>query len=123
MRATRHHADEADRRRWPGRITAVLFAGLLLALVEYGLRLVGFGGFPPLVAELGGVDGRLLVEVQPEGTQSYFFGAVPGRGSARTSTFYEPKRAGTIRILMAGESAVLGFPQPRPLSAASFLEW
>jgi len=111
------------RRKWPGRAAALLLAVMLLAALEGVFRLAGYGGFPPLVTEIGTVDGRMLVEVDPLGMQSYFFGAVPGRGSGKRSTFYQPKDTNTFRIVLAGESAILGFPHPKPLTAAHFLEW
>lgn len=110
-------------KKWTSRGLALLFAGLLLVVVEGALRLSGYGGFPPLVREIGEVDGRMLHEIDTQSTQSYFFGAVPGRGSARGSNFFEPKGTNTVRIVLAGESAILGIPQPRPLTAGAFLEW
>lgn len=111
------------RRRWPGRVAALGFAVLLLGGTEFALRRAGFGGFPPLVREIGEVGGRRLFEVEAVAMQSYFATHRAGRGSGRQSSFYEPKSPDTIRIVLAGESALLGYPQPPPLSAASFLAW
>lgn len=116
-------AQRVARGTWQGRLCGLAFAVILLCVLELFFRIVGFGGLPNLVTEIGDVNGRTLVEVEPRAMQSYFFGSVPGRGSGRKTSFYHPKSPRETRIVLAGESAILGFPQPKPLTAASFLEW
>lgn len=112
----------ARRRPWR-RLALAAIPLALLAALEGGLRWRGFGGHPSVVREIGTVNGRRLVEVEARATRDYFLGAVPGRGGGRQSSFYQPKDSNTVRIVLAGESAILGFPQPPPLTAGAFLAW
>lgn len=95
---------------------------VLLAVSEAALRLAGQGGHAPLFREIGAAAGGLLVEVDWRGSQSYFFNRKPGRGACHQQSFLMPKPPGVVRIFLAGESAIQGFPQPLPLSAGAFLE-
>ena len=109
-------------KRWLFRLTLIALPLLILAAIEGGLRWRGLGGLPPLMREIGVVDGRLLVELDWQGSASYFFSAHPGRGTSRQQSFFMPKPPGTLRIMLAGESAARGYPYALPLTAGSFLE-
>ncbi|MBP7828390.1 MAG: SGNH/GDSL hydrolase family protein [Kiritimatiellae bacterium] len=111
------------RRGFWSRLALAAVPLALLAALEGGLRWRGYGGHPPVIREIGAVNGRRLVEVEARATRDYFLGTVPGRGGGRQSSFYQPKDSNTVRIVLAGESAILGFPQPPPLTAGSFLAW
>ncbi|MBU1694961.1 MAG: hypothetical protein KKC51_13490 [Verrucomicrobia bacterium] len=87
------------------------------------LRLAGWGGYPAFLREAGRLpSGEMLCLVEPAASKPYFF-ANPNRpGYAEQTTFLMPKPAGTVRIFLVGESAAKGYPQPRNLSMASFLQ-
>jgi len=108
-------------RRWLFRFAALLLPVLLFAILEGALRLAGYGGHPPILAELGEVDGRRYIGTHPAGIGP-FFSASPDRpGSMDRQVFTMPKDAGTVRIVIVGGSAAQGYPQPRPLKLSAFL--
>lgn len=112
----------AKGRVWWGRLALLLSPVLLIAPIEGLARLRGYGGYPPVFREIGDVDGARLVELDWQGSASYFFSARAGRGASRQQSFFMPKPAGVYRILLAGESAARGYPHPLPLTAGAFLE-
>ena len=94
-----------------------------LAVVELGLRLFGWGGYPAFIREVGEVEpGVRLCMVEPDASRPYFFANPTRPGYADQSSFRMPKPAGTVRVFLFGESAAKGYPQPRNLSIAAFLE-
>lgn len=94
-----------------------------LALLEVGLRLAGFGGYPDFFRATGEVaPGQTLVITVPDATRPYFFADPERAGYAEESEFVMPKPAGTFRIMLVGESAAKGYPQPRNLSMSAFLQ-
>lgn len=80
---------------------------VLLALLEGGLRLVGFGtSFDFLVSE----NGRDVYRTNPHFTELFFpasFGLKPA-----TLRLTKEKAPGTYRIFVIGESAATGVPEP-----------
>jgi lysophospholipase L1-like esterase len=115
--------------RW-FRLAAVLAPAVLLLLAEAALRLAGFGGYPPLwkPALVKGKSSTLF-ETNP-GALTVFF-SNPGaprrnglvlQGDMRFERVLMPKPKSLLRVAMLGESSVEGFPYPRNLTAASFLE-
>ncbi len=102
-------------------ISIALPLALLLAL-EGALRLFGFGGYPATFQRVGTLDdGSTLVITDNPGPASYFFANRSRPGTLSQSSFVMPKPAGVFRIVIAGESAAKGFPQPKVLGSASFL--
>jgi tetratricopeptide (TPR) repeat protein/nitrate reductase NapE component len=100
----------------------VLFPVLALALVEGGLRLFGWGGYPPFITQVGTLpSGETLCVVDADATRPYFFANPDRPGFAEESAFRMPKPANTVRIFLIGESAAKGYPQPRNLAMSSFL--
>ena len=94
-----------------------------LVLLELGLRLAGFGGYPSFFRDTGELSpGQSLVITVPDATRPYFFADPDRAGYAEESEFVMPKPAGTFRIMLVGESAAKGYPQPRNLSMGSFLQ-
>jgi lysophospholipase L1-like esterase len=94
-----------------------------LGLVEVVLRLFGWGGYPAFIREIGEVEpGSALCMVEPDASRPYFFANPTRPGYADQTSFRMPKPAGTFRVFLFGESAAKGYPQPRNLSMASFLE-
>jgi tetratricopeptide (TPR) repeat protein len=106
-------------RRWVLRCARpVLFTLVLLALVELGLRLAGYG-VPMRFAIEREIGGRTMWVDNPHFTWQ-FFGkhlARDGRPFALTPT----KPDGTVRIFVMGGSAAQGFPEPA-FSIARFLD-
>ncbi|MBP7829499.1 MAG: hypothetical protein KA248_06240 [Kiritimatiellae bacterium] len=87
------------------------------------MRLSGRGGYPAFLREAGRLpSGETLCLVEPAASKPYFFANPDRPGYADQSTFVMPKPAGTVRIFLIGESAAKGYPQPRNLSMAAFLQ-
>ncbi len=105
------------------RILAIALPFLVLVSIEGGLRLWGRGGYPPFLREAGHLPtGETLCLVEPAASKPYFFANPDRPGYAEQTNFRMPKPAGTIRIFLVGESAAKGYPQPRNLSMAAFLQ-
>lgn len=107
-----------------------LFMGITLAIplvalaaAELGLRLAGWGGYPAFFRIAGQLpSGASVALVEPAATKPYFFANPTRPGYAEETNFLIPKPADTVRIFIVGESAAKGYPQPRNLSMASFLQ-
>jgi hypothetical protein len=94
-----------------------------LAMVEGGLRLGGWGGYPTFFRTAGQLpSGASIALVEPAATKPYFFANPTRPGYAEETNFLMPKPADTVRIFIVGESAAKGYPQPRNLSMAAFLQ-
>ena len=94
-----------------------------LGVVEVVLRLFGWGGYPAFIRAVGEVEpGSTLCMVEPDASRPYFFANPTRPGYADQTSFRMPKPANTVRVFLFGESAAKGYPQPRNLSIASFLE-
>jgi len=94
-----------------------------LALLEGALRLAGWGGYPPFLRLAGSLpSGEQVALVEPAASKPYFFANPTRPGYAEETNFLMPKPAGTVRIFLVGESAAKGYPQPRNLGMASFLQ-
>ena len=111
----------------------VAFAIAVVGLAELALRLAGFGGSAELVRPLdlppelaATPPGQRLFEIDPALAEIYFARAGPGGaafvGGHRRELVTLPKSAGTLRIVLCGASTIEGFPMPRQLTAARFLE-
>ena len=111
--------------RWKRRIfllVTLLVPVAVLAAAELALRACGWGGYPPFVAVAGELaPGQSLCYVEPAASKPYFFANPTRPGYADQSHFLMPKPAGTVRIVLFGESAAKGYPQPPNLSMAAFL--
>lgn len=112
----------ASRRRWTFRVLAALLPVVLLAVVEAIRRVAGWGGYPPVVIPVGAEGGGTLCITNRTAPAVYFKGPVSGAGAMREFAFIHRKPPGTLRIVLAGGSAMEGFPQPAGLSAGAFLE-
>lgn len=103
------------------RSVCVLLPFLLLGLLEGILRLRGLGGYRPIIHPAGPTEHGTLVITDPAGAATWFFANRKHPGSIELYSFNEPRSASTIRIMLVGESAMQGFPQPRHLVASAFL--
>ena len=103
------------------RLVCVALPFLLLALLEGGLRLAGLGGNAPIIRPIGPTERGQLVITDPAGAATWFFANRKRPGYNEQYSFYQPKSTGTVRIVMVGESAMKGFPEPRHLVASAFL--
>ena len=96
---------------------------VLLAVIELGLRLFGWGGYPEFIRGVGTLpSGAQLCIVEPAASKPYFFANPSRPGYAEQSSFCMPKPAGTVRIVLIGESAAKGYPQPPNLAMSAFLK-
>jgi lysophospholipase L1-like esterase len=115
------------RLTWKHRLLLVAFGFGLAGLLELGLRLAGFGGGAPLLHPLGpaGPSGQLY-EIHPRAAEIFFARSGPGGaallGSHRRDLVVLPKPANTVRVVFLGASTVEGFPMPRNLTGARFLQ-
>ncbi len=110
----------ASKRRWFILLSMVLpIAAVLFS--EGVLRLSGHGGYVPTVREVGTEGGRTLVITDTSGAATYFDASKTSPGSVNQFDFFDPKPSNTIRIVLAGGSAIKGFPQPRGFAPSAFL--
>ncbi len=114
-------AEFSRRRRVSFRALSLLLSLLFLALLEGILRIAGLGGYPPIIRPIGPTEHGTLVITDPAGAGSYFFANRQRPGYNEQYSFYHPKPPGTLRIVLVGESAMKGFPEPRNLAASAFL--
>ena len=109
-----------------GRLKALLLGLLLVALPEGGLRLVPMLAPPPFTLQLARVGDRSLHAINPAYARRFFVGVagdVRLRGIRMTPRPYiEPAPETALRVLFAGGSTVQGYPHPKRLSAASYLQ-
>ncbi|MEW6752951.1 MAG: hypothetical protein AB1505_18520 [Candidatus Latescibacterota bacterium] len=112
------------RRAWLLRAASLGVGLALVGLLEGILRLWPGLGPPPLVVTLAERDGRLLRSTNPDYGRRFFFQRYKGRliasGRMLAQPFVEPAPA--LRVVWVGESTVQGYPHPRRLAAASFLQ-
>ena len=129
MNPEERKADPSIETSWGQRLLLLVFGLLLLAAFEFGLRALGLGGRPPLLLELEapaqpGSPG--IYELNPRVAAPFFdrkgSGGQAMVGGHRREVVALPKPEGMIRVLMLGASTVEGFPLPRNLTTASFLE-
>jgi tetratricopeptide (TPR) repeat protein len=102
------------------RWICVLLPFVVIGLVEGGLRLMGWGGYARIIRPVGETEHGTLVITDPAGAATWFFANRERPGYNEQYSFHEPKAPGTIRIVLVGESAMKGFPQPRHLAASAF---
>ena len=119
-------ADQPLRRRrrwrWVFRLTALALPVVVLLVAELLCRWGGYGGYPPVLRELGTCAGRTYVGTNQPGLSTFFFQNLTEPGSMEDQVFTTPKPPGTVRIFILGGSAARGYPQPRNLAASAFLE-
>ena len=100
--------------------------GLFVLLgIELVLRLTQLGGAPPLTLPFIESPER-IDEINPALAAPFFARLSPEGsetvGAHRRELIVTPKRKETVRVLFLGASSVEGFPLPRNLTAAMFLE-
>jgi len=111
------------RKRRMFIVVSLLFPLIVLLVLEGFLRLCGYGGYPTTFRRVGTLeDGSSLIITDNPGPASYFFANKSRPGTLNQSALVMPKPKGTFRIMLAGESAMKGFPQPKALAASAFLE-
>jgi len=72
--------------------------------------------------KLGPVPGGTLVLARQGGAASWFYGVLDRAGTSEQYTFVDPKPTNTVRVMLVGESAIQGYPEPRHLGASAFLQ-
>lgn len=107
------------------RIAFILFTILLpiigLFLLEGALRIFIPGKPPEMIRELGKVDGQSFMLFDRVGPASFFGPQAHRMSPSEIVGFYMPKPTNTVRVILTGESAMRGFPQPTAFTAASIL--
>ncbi|MBT7549667.1 MAG: hypothetical protein HN611_13460, partial [Gemmatimonadetes bacterium] len=105
-------------------LTALAGLGLVIG-VEGLLRFVPGLGPAPLVVARAEQGGKVLHAVNRFYSQRFFFGQqgrLAAAGQMAERSFIKPAPANLYRVVFVGASTVQGFPHPRRLAAASFLE-
>ncbi|HEV2210193.1 MAG TPA: tetratricopeptide repeat protein [Verrucomicrobiae bacterium] len=97
-----------SHRRW-FRLVALISPLLLLALLEFGLRLAGYG-FPTSFFLTTNDHGRATLSDNPKYGWRFFPPAVAR--APRPLYLSARKPPGTVRIFVFGESAAMGDPEP-----------
>ncbi len=104
-------------------LIALALPFVLVGLTELGLRWAGYGGFGTTYHVAATTpDGRTLIAVTNERVDTFFFKNRDLPGQMSPTFYWEPKAPNGVRVMIVGESAIKGFPQPTSLTAAAFLE-
>jgi len=106
------------------RVYALLCAILPLVAViavEGLLRWAGLGGHPRLFKAVDETPQGMLYISDIEKARSYFFANQDRPGYNDQYSFFQPKATNAFRVLLAGGSAIKGYPQPRIFAPSSFL--
>jgi hypothetical protein len=114
--------DLSRGRRWIFRLLAAGLGLLPFLIAETAARLAGYGGHPPILKPLESYNGRTFVASYQPGVDSFFRRGKSVTGGMHEQVFLSPAQTGTFRIFCVGGSAMQGYPQPRMLSASSFLQ-
>ena len=117
----------AKNRIWFLRLATVAVGAALVVGVEGLLRLVPGLGPSPLVVTLAEDEatGESLHATSRFYAQRFFTqykGRLAAAGQMGEHFFMEPAPANRYRVVFVGASTVQGFPHPRRLAAASFLQ-
>lgn len=124
MPSTKHSAQQktefVSNKRPIFYLIAILLPFLLLCIVEFGLRLVGFGHQYPLFIE--STYSQEYLQPNPDVVKRFFHQAelAPPVGPD-TFLFKKVKTPGTLRIVLMGGSTAAGFPYGRFGSPAGML--
>ena len=114
------------RTAWGGRLVALALGLALVAGLEGLLRLLGVAQPPPLVRPLVRLEGQTLYTINPDYPRRFFQGTAAGHSLAGVrmspQPFVEPGGEDVFRVVFAGGSTVQGFPHPKRLAAASYLQ-
>lgn len=103
------------------RLVCISLPFLLFGLLEGILRLAGLGGYPPIIRAIGPTEHGTLVITDPAGAITWFIANRKRPGYNEQYSFYQPKSPATTRIVLVGESAMKGYPEPRHLAGSAFL--
>ena len=117
----------AKNRVWFFRLATVVVGAALVVVAEGLLRLVPGLGPSPLVVTLAEDEatGESLHATSRFYAQRFFTqykGRLAAAGQMGEHFFVEPAPANRYRVVFVGASTVQGFPFPRRLAAASFLQ-
>jgi len=110
------------RKRIAFTAIAILLPFIGLTCFEGIARLAGYGGYAPTMLRIGDTPRGTVVITDKSGPASFFYANRDRSGAIDENTFISPKPPGTVRIVLSGESAMKGFPEPRAFSSGSFLQ-
>ena len=102
----------------------MLFPLVLLLGIEGVLRLFGLGGTPSAFRRIGAMPndpGASLFMTDNNAPRSFFFANRDRPGSLEEWPLVVPKPKGSVRVVLLGESAMKGFPEPLSLNSGAFL--
>jgi tetratricopeptide (TPR) repeat protein len=102
-------------------VAAVLLPFVGLGVAELVCRHFGYGGYSPVIVDVGDDGSRHWYSTHRPGTDTFFDTRLSLTGGMREVHFTTPKPPNTVRIAILGGSAAQGFPQPLPLTNGSFL--
>lgn len=97
----------SGRKLWAFRLGALLIPVSMLVILELGLRLGGYGAYPPLFTPIEGYEEYL----QPhEGVAARYFTTIESIPGIPFDSFHRAKRDSSLRIVIQGGSTAAGFP-------------
>ena len=115
-----------QRRWWKTALFSLLPLLVLFVAIEALLRIVNFGGSVALVTTVKCDDGTRLYMLNPESRKRFFFRQPRNLKTVGDATYRETfayqKPSDTKRVVVVGESAVLGYPYGRNVSFAAYLQ-
>lgn len=110
-----------SRKLWLFRLILVLVPLLFILLLEFALRLAGFGGHPPLFIQNPTHPGYMLP--RPDIISRYFNeSASAPRVSLEANFFLADKPANGMRLVVQGGSTAAGYPYGLGTSLAAMLD-
>ena len=113
-------------RIWLFRILSILLGLLVVGAVEAVLHLAPSLRPPPLVITLAAKGNAAVRSINPLYPAVYFSRHHPAQrlaqGRMAPQPFIVPSARPTYRVVLVGASTVQGFPHPRRLAAAAFLQ-
>lgn len=93
-------------------IAIVIIPLLILACLEVGLRLGGYG-FDPHFVKKSHENGQDVLRKNPRFSESFFPRNIAKLQRPLSTLFTAHKPSGTFRIFVLGESAAIGYPSPQ----------
>ena len=113
-------------RIWLFRAVLVLSGPAVLVGLEAVLRLWPGTGPDPLIVTLAESRGKVLRSINALFARRFFFerhgGHLIASGRMAARPFVDPSEGPIYRVVFVGASTVQGYPHPRRLAAAAFLE-
>lgn len=111
-----------------GLAKQLVFATILIILTllpfvigEFALRQWNYGGYPPVLKNIGTLDGVTYYTSFQPGINSFFKNSI-STGGMEKQVLVIPKDPNVVRVFALGGSAMRGYPQPRGMASTAFFE-